>query len=76
MTDINALIPQLLLPLAIVNLWHAAPLIVSVSLVCAATRHELMAPIIRHAIRFSIWVMIFMGAFMGLLSLMQHLAAK
>ncbi|MDC0936592.1 hypothetical protein OAS39_09910 [Pirellulales bacterium] len=76
MIENTALIPQLLLPFAIVNLWHAAPLIVSVSLVCAATRHELMAPIVHHAIRFSVWVMVFMAGFMGLLSLMQYLASK
>lgn len=63
------------LPLAIVNLWHAAPLIVSVSLVCAATRHELMAPILIQAVRFAVWVIVFMAVFMVLLSWMQYLAS-
>lgn len=65
----------LFLPLAIVNLWHAAPLIVSVSLVCAATRQELMAPILVQAVRFAVWVIVFMAVFMLLLSWMQYLAS-
>ena len=73
LTNLPALVS--VLPLAIVNLWHALPLIVSVSLVCAATRQELMKPIVHHAVRFAIWVLIFMGVFMCLLSLMQWMAS-
>lgn len=62
------------LPLATVMLWYAVPLIVSVSLVCAATRHELMRPIIEHALRFGVWVLVFMGLFVGLMSLLERLA--
>jgi hypothetical protein len=62
------------LPLAVVTLWYALPLIVSVSLVCAATRHELLRPILEHAARFALWVVVFMAIFMGLLSFLQHLA--
>jgi len=36
------------------QLWYAAPLIVSLSLVYAATRHELLEPILIHAIRFAL----------------------
>lgn len=76
MIDLNLDTPlTVLLPLAIVNLWHAVPLIVSVSLVCAATRHELMTPILHHAVRFAVWVLVFMGVFMCLLQLMQYLAS-
>ncbi|MEZ6117174.1 MAG: hypothetical protein R3C28_11450 [Pirellulaceae bacterium] len=43
------------------------PLIVSISLVYAATRHELMRPIVEHAIRFSLWIVGFMiGVFIFL----------
>jgi hypothetical protein len=42
------------------RLWHAVPLIVTVSLVYAATRHEEMGPIVVHAVRFAIWVVVFM----------------
>jgi hypothetical protein len=62
------------LPLAFVTLWYAVPLIVSVSLVCAATRHELMRPIIEHAVRFSVWVLLFMGLFVVLLTLLERMA--
>ena len=36
------------------QLWYAAPLIVSLSLVYAATRHELLQPILSHALRFAL----------------------
>ena len=62
-----------MLPLAFVTLWYAVPLIVSVSLVCAATRHELMRPILSHAVRFSIWVLLFMGLFVVLLTVLERL---
>lgn len=57
-----------------VMLWYALPLIVSVSLVCAATRHELMRPIVQHAVRFGAWVVAFMAVFMVLLGVLGRLA--
>ena len=60
--------------LAVINLWYAAPLIVSVSLVCAATRHEHIGPILSHALRFGIWIVVFMVVVMGGLTLLQALA--
>jgi hypothetical protein len=69
-----AVLPLIAPPLAFVTLWYAVPLIVSVSLVCAATRHELMRPIIEHALRFSVWVLVFMGLFVGLLALLEGMA--
>jgi hypothetical protein len=60
--------------LAVASLWYAVPLIVTVSLVCAATRHELMRPILEHALRFAVWVLVFMVAFMGLLAIFERLA--
>ncbi|MEM6799292.1 MAG: hypothetical protein AAF589_07235 [Planctomycetota bacterium] len=45
-----------------VRLWYAAPLIVSVSLVYAATRQEETGPILSHAARFGGWVLVFMVA--------------
>lgn len=53
-----ALVP---LVLGEVRLWYAAPLIVSVSLVYAATRHEETGPILAHAARFGGWVVVFMA---------------
>lgn len=61
-------------PLAVVTLWYALPLVVSVSLVCAATRHELMRPILEHAVRFGAWLLVFMAVFMGLLWLLERMA--
>ena len=71
---LGALVVAALELVATMQLWYAAPLIVSVSLVCAATRHELMAPILQHAARFALWVIGFMLLFVVLISLMQRLA--
>ena len=47
------------------QLWYALPLLVTVSLVYAATRHEEMKPILEHAIRFGMWVVVFMLVVLG-----------
>jgi hypothetical protein len=43
------------------QLWYAFPLIVSISLVYAATRHEDMPSILRHAVRFGGWIVVFLA---------------
>ena len=48
--------------LAASRVWYCLPLIVSISLVYAATRHELIGPILEHAVRFGIWIVTFMLA--------------
>ncbi|HEX5471848.1 MAG TPA: hypothetical protein VFW73_08170 [Lacipirellulaceae bacterium] len=57
----------LLAELGATRLWYAAPLIVSVSLVCAATRHEQMNPILIHALRFGVWIVVFMAIVLGVI---------
>ncbi|MCA9134157.1 MAG: hypothetical protein KDA45_13410 [Planctomycetales bacterium] len=42
------------------RIWYSLPLIVVISLVYAATRHEHMRPILEHAVRFGVWVVVFM----------------
>jgi hypothetical protein len=42
------------------DLWFAMPLVVALSLVYAATRHELMVPILTHAVRIGLWIVVFM----------------
>lgn len=55
------LLLQMQPPLAEINrLWYALPLLVSVSLVYAATRHEDMGHILRHALSFGRWIVVFM----------------
>jgi ABC-type sulfate transport system permease subunit len=49
-----------LLAAQIHNLYYAVPLIVVVSLVYSATRHEYMHAIINGAIRVAIWITVFM----------------
>ena len=50
----------LLASLLALRLWYALPLIVAISLVYAATRHEFMGPILHHAWRIAVWIMGFM----------------
>ena len=42
------------------DLWFTMPLVVALSLVYAATRHELMVPILTHAVRIGLWIIVFM----------------
>ncbi len=60
------------LPIAQVNdMWYALPLILAVSLVYAATRHEQMVPILAHAGRLAMWIIGFMVAIFALLYLIS-----
>ena len=43
------------------QLWYVVPLILSVSLVYGATRHELPRPILYHAWHTGLWMAVFMG---------------
>ncbi len=67
-------VPAIVPLLAVMNLWYALPLIVSVSLVCAATRQEELGPILQHALRFGLWIVVFMAAVMGGLAFLGMLA--
>ena len=49
------------------NFWFAFPLIVSVSLVYAATRHEDVGAILSHAFRVAVWIVGFMLLVFGIL---------
>lgn len=49
------------------DFWYALPLIVAVSLVYAATRHELMGPILSHAVRIGVWIVGFMTVVLAVL---------
>jgi hypothetical protein len=42
--------------------WYLLPLVVTVSLVYGATRHELPRPILYHAWHTALWMTIFMGS--------------
>ncbi len=64
-----------LLPLAEsdVRLWYAVPLIVAVSLVYAATRHEEVVPILVHAFRGAIWMCLLLGV---IAAIMQYFTMR
>ena len=58
--------PLILAELFLTNLlalriWYALPLVVAISLVYAATRHELMGPIFAHAWHIGVWIVGFMS---------------
>lgn len=53
------------------HLWYSLPLVAVVSLVYAATRHELMMPILLHAVRFAAWIVGFMLVVMVILYLLS-----
>ena len=53
------------------DLWYSMPLIVAVSLVYAATRHEQMGPILAHAGRIAVWILGFMAIIFVVLKLIS-----
>ena len=53
------------------DLWYAVPLIVAVSLVYAATRHEAMEAILSGAMRIGAWITGFMAFFFVVLYFMS-----
>jgi len=53
------------------QLWTAVPLVVAVSLVYGATRHELMGPILQNALRAAVWIVGFMAIIVVLLVLVS-----
>lgn len=55
------------------NIYYAAPLVVVISLVYGATRHERLAEIINHSVRSMIWVVGFMAIIMGVIWLVSFL---
>ena len=53
------------------DLWYAVPLIISVSLVYAATRHEDMGAIFAHSLRIAVWIVGFMAVVFAVLLLIS-----
>ena len=49
------------------QLWHFVPLVVAISLVYGATRHELMGPILSNAFKFGIWIIGFVAVIAAIL---------
>ncbi len=64
---------NLWLPLAQINLmWFSLPLIVSISLVYSATRHEDMRPILAHAVRLGVMIVAFMAVILVVLAALSR----
>lgn len=66
------MIAGLLLAVGINQMWYSLPLIIAVSLVYAATRHEYMQPILGHALRFGGWIVAFMLIILLVLTVLSH----
>jgi hypothetical protein len=47
--------------------WYALPLVVVISLVYSATRHELMRPIVLQSVRLGMWIAGFMAGIFAVL---------
>lgn len=54
------------------RIWYAIPLVVVVSLVYGATRHERIKDIFEHAFRSVIWLTGFMGAILAIIWVMGY----
>jgi hypothetical protein len=63
--------PPPMLLAEILRLWYVIPLVVSISLVYGATRHERMLPILEHAGRFALWILSFLGVLFVILWLVS-----
>lgn len=57
------------------SFWFALPLVASVSLVYAATRHEDVGDIMRHALRVAFWIAGFMLLVFGVLLAISKLVS-
>jgi hypothetical protein len=70
-SSLSGATPLLLAAIGVVRLWYAVPLVTSVSLVCAATRHETMNAILIHALRFAVWIVVFMVIVLGVIQFLS-----
>ncbi len=56
----------------VARIWYAVPLIVVVSLVYGATRHEYLAEILVHAFRSAVWLLSFMAMIFAVIWVMGY----
>jgi len=54
-------VPILLADVWTAKIWYSIPLVVAISLVYAASKHELTAPLLRTAWQTAVWMLSFMG---------------
>jgi apolipoprotein N-acyltransferase len=66
------MLPFVLLATTVNPFWYALPAIVAVSLVYAATRHEDLEAIVRHAVRVGGWIVGFLVVVSLILWLMSR----
>ena len=61
------MMPEFLLAALTPRLFYAVPLVVVISLVYGATRHEYLPEILAHSARSAVWVVGFMAIIFGLI---------
>jgi predicted Zn-dependent protease len=54
-----------------IDLWYAFPPVIAVSLVYAATRHERLVPILRHALGFALRIIALMAVILAILMMIS-----
>ncbi len=62
-----------LLGLSTAQIWYSVPLIIVISLVWGATRHERLPEIIAQSIKSLLWVLTFMGIIFALIFVAGYL---
>lgn len=62
-----------MLSISLTYLFYYVPLLVAVSLVYAASRHEDMKLVLRHALQTGIWITAFMGSIFVIMLIMGYL---
>jgi len=65
------MLPMLLATLRVNDFWYALPLVVAISLVYAASRHEQTGLLLHHAARIALWIVGFMAALFVILMLLS-----
>lgn len=53
------------------KLWHLVPLVVAISLVYGATRHEEMKPILVQAYRTGVWLVTFLAIIFAIFAILS-----
>lgn len=64
--------PSLFAEVTVSQFWYLAPLVVAVSLVYGATRHELPWPILVHSYRAARWILGFMAVIFVILLVVSY----
>jgi hypothetical protein len=54
------------------QIWYAFPLIVAISFVYGATRHEYWPEILINSVRTAVWILVFMAIIFGIITFVSN----